>query len=316
LSCSGWDGSLYFSTLVGDDSNRKSFIKSLKEFSDTHNFDGVDIDWEYPGQAGIGCNRFSKNDSANYLSFLSLLRTAFGKNKTLTAAVATTGIIGSNGAALANLSKFGVYLDFINLMTVRVPGPWMKTTGPNSPLKACGADSSVQAAVKLWTDAGFPASKILVGTPSYGQSFNTNSSRLVTTTLTDGQTTKLFQPQTGIIPKGSNNDEYSVEPDVCGTPGTGWSGQWTYKTLISDGVLSESGMKGLNGFTRYWDHCSSTPFLFNPTVRNFITYEDRQSAAAKAKFVKDRGLGGIMVFDSDGFDESVYLEIEKTLATN
>jgi chitinase len=36
------------------------------------------------------------------------------------------------------------------------------------------------------------------------------------------------------------------------------------------------------------------PFLYNPESRLWVSYEDEQSIRAKAKYVVDRGLGGIM----------------------
>lgn len=41
-------------------------------------------------------------------------------------------------------------------------GSWSDKTGPNSPLRLCGSDTSVTTAVELWTSRGFPASKILL----------------------------------------------------------------------------------------------------------------------------------------------------------
>lgn len=47
-------------------------------------------------------------------------------------------------------------------------------------------------------------------------------------------------------------------------------------------ILSNDGSTGLNGYTRYWDTCTSTPFLFNPSIKRLIIYDDAQSSAAKA----------------------------------
>ncbi|KAM0754712.1 glycoside hydrolase, partial [Meredithblackwellia eburnea MCA 4105] len=282
----GWDGSRFFSSLVATEDSRRDFVKTLTSFSAKYGFDGVDIDWEYPGSQGIGCNAISKKDSSNFLLFLQLLRQELGSKAVITAAVGTNGIIGSNGKTLKDLRPFAKVLNYINLMTVSEAvrnGNWDDTTGPNSPLYTCGASSSVSEAVSNWVGAGFPASQILVGTPSYGKSFYTQSSKLKTTKLSHNRKTLLFQPSAGgtSAPMGDSADVYSIDKDVCGNPGTGWSGQWTYKNLIASGLLCKEGTKGLIGFTRYWDSCTSTPFLFNPGLRLFITYEDKQSATAK-----------------------------------
>ena len=64
-----------FSDMVGSAANRRTFINSLSRFMKTYNFDGVDLDWEYPAandRGGVPA------DLANYVTFLRELRAAFG----------------------------------------------------------------------------------------------------------------------------------------------------------------------------------------------------------------------------------------------
>lgn len=101
-------------------------------------------------------------------------------------------------------------------------------------------------------------------------------------------------------PSGDVYDVYSTAADACGTAGTGFNGIWQYKTLISGGVgslesfistessrsaftqiLSADGSRGIGGYTKHFDNCTQTPILFNPTTKDFISYEDSQSAIAK-----------------------------------
>lgn len=40
-------------------------------------------------------------------------------------------------------------------------------------------------------------------------------------------------------------------------------------------------MHGKNDYKRYFDQCSQAPFLFNPSKKHYISYEDSRSVAVK-----------------------------------
>ena len=73
ISIGGWNFNLFdstkyfFSNMASTSSNRAHFIQSAIAFAHTHGFDGIDIDWEYPGWADQGGN---PSDTPNFNSFV------------------------------------------------------------------------------------------------------------------------------------------------------------------------------------------------------------------------------------------------------
>jgi chitinase len=63
-----------FSDMVSSAANRQAFITGLAQFLQTHRFDGVDLDWEYPAADDRGG---VEADTANFIKLLQELRSAF-----------------------------------------------------------------------------------------------------------------------------------------------------------------------------------------------------------------------------------------------
>jgi chitinase len=62
-----------FSDIARSETNTNAFIKSLTSFMATYDFDGVDIDWEYP-EADDRSGR--KEDFANFPTFIARVKKA------------------------------------------------------------------------------------------------------------------------------------------------------------------------------------------------------------------------------------------------
>jgi chitinase len=117
VSLGGWTGSQWFSTAVGDSANRTAFVKTVLNFANKYELDGIDFDWEYPGNQGIGCNAISPNDTSNFLLFLQALRSKpDGKKLVLTAATSIVPFYDKDGIPSTDVSAFAKVFDHIAVM--------------------------------------------------------------------------------------------------------------------------------------------------------------------------------------------------------
>ena len=124
--------------------------------------------------------------------------------------------------------------------------------------------------------------------------------------------TNQYQPQVpGKLPKGDSFDAFWQDPYCSKDPG-GMSGIWRYGNLRSEGVLT-SPTKAASPWIRKFDKVSQTPWLFNPTNKTFISYDDPESIAIKVKYAKSKKLGGVMVWsvDEDSDNNELLNEVAK-----
>ncbi|KAI0052983.1 glycoside hydrolase family 18 protein [Auriscalpium vulgare] len=297
LSVGGWTGSKYFSQAVANDQNRHTFVTNIVALYNQFGIDGIDIDWEYPGQPGNTGNVVSPADTANYFSFLTLLRASLPPAAKITAAVQTVPFADANGNPLTDASQFASVLDWVLLMNYDVWGS-SSAPGPNAPLSnACHNSTqptaSADAAVRAWTAAGFPRSKLVLGVPSYGYVQRSGATRLRQRQAPDDSDAQ------------APSDDSTRAVTVLSDEGTADSGQVQFRDLVRQGALcavagAPGAYAGCGGFTRVWDACSSTPFLRSPAAGQVVTYDDAQSLGAKAQFVRANGVLGVNMFDVHG----------------
>ncbi|KAJ1943011.1 hypothetical protein GGF37_002848, partial [Kickxella alabastrina] len=282
VSIGGWTGSNRLSTIMRDVHKRAALIRSIGEFIEKYELDGVDIDWEYVGRQGSKCNKFSATeDSANLLHFLRALRASLHtrftqEDKLISLAVRVQPFDNADGP-MEDVSPFAEYVDFASIMAFDINGVWSNTTGPNAPLESQrgrGAPYSLSQSVDQWLAAKWPAEKLIAGVSFLGRSLTTRN------IITAKQDANMFVPFDRDIPQGDAEDARWY--DVCENVNT-MSGIWQYKHLRDQGIL-----KTINGtadeWVRVWDEKTSTPWLYNSQMRRFISYDDPQSLQKKVEY--------------------------------
>ena len=161
LSVGGW-GSGNFSEMAASETLRKAFAKDCQRVVKEFNLDGIDIDWEYPGQNSAGISS-SPQDEANFTLLMRDLRNTLGKHLLVTCATVSN-------CAYYDIEHSHKYMDFINIMSYDMANP----PHHHSALyrNKLGGWCTVQEAVEAHLKHGVPASKLVLGMPFYGRGEN------------------------------------------------------------------------------------------------------------------------------------------------
>ncbi|KAI9361619.1 hypothetical protein DFJ73DRAFT_756988 [Zopfochytrium polystomum] len=220
-SIGGWSKSTHFSTVLKSNATATAFVKNIKKFLNINRFDGVDIDFEYPGGGGLSSNSKDSSDALKFARFLVALRNELGPNRLLSIAVSadpTPFINSTGGESPATISEMiANSVSYIQVMSYDFAGPWSSITDMQAPLKipaVLGAPksrlttppSSASEAVARWSSsssptpspspaptplrmyltAAIPVWKIVLGVPFYGHSWSPQSAGPSTATQPAG----------------------------------------------------------------------------------------------------------------------------------
>jgi chitinase len=172
LSLGGWGWDEQFAAIVSKPEAEDRYVKSVMEIVDGSDYDGIDLDWEYPDteKEVVGFERLSRR----FRKALDAIGVKKGRPMVLTMAAS------SNPGTLKWLAKDFLLetMDWVNVMTYDFTGDWTNYAGHHSPLfgsskEPGGSPRSTESAMKyLIEQRGLPANRLAVGIPLYGRGFS------------------------------------------------------------------------------------------------------------------------------------------------
>ncbi|CAF0942106.1 unnamed protein product [Rotaria sp. Silwood1] len=176
LAVGGWDmGMKDFAGIVKSEKTMKSFAESSIKYLRKHKFDGLDLDFEYPG---VDWRDSPREDKQKFTKLCEVLYEAFEKEAEksgqerllLTAAVAAAKV---NIDKAYEVDKLVSVIDWFNLMTYDFHGSWDQNRAHHSSLNSKDDEKDdtmyIDFAVKYFQKLGMPANKMMLGLGTYGR---------------------------------------------------------------------------------------------------------------------------------------------------
>jgi chitinase len=285
-SLGGWTWSKYFSDAALTRTSRERFVASCIDLLIKGNipspgwggmggpgaaagvFDGIDLDWEWPGSEGNAGNIIRAEDKRNFTRLVREFRRQLDdySEETDSDYLLTAFLPAAPAKIDAGFEVDEIFdsLDFGTVQGYDLHGAWEPTTNHQSNLFTSRRDPasprfSVDATVDAYLRRGAPRRDLVAGVPFYSRGW----------TGVDSAGDGLYQPATGPAP-----------------------GVW------EAGVNDYEVVKGLSGFTRFWDKRAGAAWLFDGTT--FWTLDDPAVMTQKAQYVRHNRLGGLMFWELSG----------------
>ncbi|KUJ84161.1 chitinase [Microbulbifer flavimaris] len=286
-SIGGWTLSdpFYF---FGDAAKRQTFVDSVEEFLRTWKFfDGVDIDWEYPGGGGANAALGASADGETYRLLMRDLRAMLdGLEQETGREYQLTSAVGADPVKVARIDYGAVdqYMDYIFLMTYDFYGAWSnEVLGHQTALYAPSWDPSddfnVTSGAEAVLNAGLSPGKLVIGAAMYGRGW------------------------TGV--SGWNGGDHMTGTATGPVAGTWEAGVVDYRD-VAERLASGS-------YEYHYDSTAQGAYIFNPTNGDLITYDDENSVAAKGAYVRSNGFAGLFSWEIDADNGDILNAMHESL---
>lgn len=247
--------------LEGDPALLKKVVANLKKFVVQHNYDGVDLDWEYPSSAA---------DTAVLYDLMSALRKALPAPR-YQLSIDAAPFIEEN----YDVPHLRHVIDFFNIMTYDCAGPWTSLGHLNSPIfwdnndpepDECEPGASDKEAADIYLKDA-PASQLNMGTPFYGYHYT------------------------------NIHKEFGICPNAATTP-DGFCDDTVLTVNYGPDIKK---LVNRQGWQTFYDPYSFVPYMVKKNGSpGYITYDDPLSTFLRVWYVDwYRGLGGSFMWSLD-----------------
>jgi chitinase len=259
LSIGGWEHSGNFPQVAASPEKRGLFAHECVRQIRHYGFDGIDIDWEFPGYVR---HQGTPQDRENFTLLLQAIRDSLqtlgkgtGKDFLLSASLP---------AAASHLPDIDVQsitavLDYMNIMTYDLFGPWGKISNHKSALYGPAQGDSARcldSAFKLYNEKhGVPAEKINLGVAFFGHTYS--------------GCTEIYSEH-----QGADTSFFHEQ----------------------DGVPYSQIAEKMDLFERFWDPKAQAPYLISDSLKILVSMDDEKSAGLKADYVIRNHAGGLIIW--------------------
>ncbi|KAK6207386.1 hypothetical protein LQW54_007215 [Pestalotiopsis sp. IQ-011] len=262
--------------IASDTSKRTRFANNIVSFLTEYGFDGIDIDWEYPGAPDRGGK---PEDTKEMVQMFSAIRKAFDDSGH------DFGLTFTTPASYWYLRWFDVpgllkYADWTNLMSYDIHGVWDQGSQLGSFVRPHTNLTEIQLAVELLWRVGVKPSQVALGFGLYGRSF----------TLSDPSCTDSGCP----FSEGSR-------PGVC-TNTSGYLAHYEIQDILNKGSSTSNGHLALDESAlapevQYDKKAAVKYFSFNGD--QWVSYDDAETFKQKRDWANKVGISGSLVWASD-----------------
>ncbi len=274
-SIGGWSMCKHFKEMAADSAKRRRFLDDCKKLINM-GFDGIDLDWEYPGPYS-GMN-FTGTDSdyGNFLLLIKELRNEIGPDKLITGAFSAD----TNKLQGFNWAELNQYMDYFNFMTYDFNGGWSDIAGLNGNIYdySGSGESGInwESLYNYINSQSVPLRKVCFGVPFYGRGvICSGSADLNAPTV---KRSEFVQPDGPI----------TTAADFTNWPKDVYDGTPNYF------FIKQKALGNNSPWTYHWNDEAKAPYLTNGNY--FLSYDNIESVGIKSQFVVDHSLGGVIVW--------------------